>query len=129
MNVYSRIPALTRKQFLDTLLVLLNAELADSICGVIDGVIVGRFLGEEAIAAHGIATSIFLILSIFTYVITTGFQQPCTVAIGKGELRKANGLFNLTLVVTLAISVVLSWEECFSRTPSPAGWAPPAMSL
>lgn len=108
MNVYSRIPALTRKQFLDTLLVLLNAELADSICGVIDGVIVGRFLGEEAIAAHGIATSIFLILSIFTYIITTGFQQPCTVAIGRGELRKANGLFNLTLVVTLAISVVLS---------------------
>ncbi len=102
------IPALSRKQFTDTLLVLVNAELADSICGVIDGVMVSRFLGESAIAAHGIATAIFLILSIFTYVITTGFQQPCTVAIGKGETREANRIFNLMLLVTLGVSLLMA---------------------
>ena len=104
---YARIPALTRTQFLDTMLVLINAEVADAACGVIDGIVVGRFLGEEAIAAHGIASPIFIILSIFCYIISVGFQQPCTMYIGRGEMRRANGLFSATLLLTLGIAGVI----------------------
>ena len=66
MKSFSLIPALSRKQYLDTLLVLVNAELADSLCGVIDGIMVGRYLGADAMAAHGIAIPIFMIMNVFT---------------------------------------------------------------
>lgn len=108
MEKLSNIPALSRKQFLETMLVLINAELADAVCGVIDGIIVGHYLGEDAMAAHGIATPIFVLLSIFSYMITVGFQQPCTVYIGRGEPQKANGLFSATMFYTLVVAVLFS---------------------
>ena len=108
MEKYTNIPALSRNQFRDTMLVLINAELADSICGVIDGVMVGRFLGENAMAAHGIATPIFLILIIFSYIVTVGFQQPCTVAIGRGKTRRANGMYSFTMLFTLTCSLLFA---------------------
>lgn len=105
MEKISNIPVLSRKQFLDTLVVLINAELVDSICGVVDGIFVGRFLGADAIAAHGIATPIFTIMSIFIYLITAAFQQPCTVCIGRGDMKKANGLYSATMLLSMALSV------------------------
>ena len=90
------------------MLVLINAELADSICGVVDGVMVGHFLGEDAMAAHGIATPIFLILIIFSYIVTVGFQQPCTVAIGRGKTRRANGMYSFTMLFTLTCSLLFA---------------------
>lgn len=108
MEKLSNIPALSRKQFLETMLVLINAELADAACGVIDGIIVGHYLGGDAMAAHGIATPIFVLLSIFSYMITVGFQQPCTVYIGRGEPQKANGLFSATMFYTLVVAVLFS---------------------
>ena len=103
---YTRIPALTRKQFLDTMMVLITAELADSLCGVIDGIVVGRFLGPDALAAHGVATPVFTVLCIFSYMVTVGFQQPCTMAIGKGQMREANGLYSFTLLITLGMGLL-----------------------
>ena len=108
MEKFSHIPILSRKQFLDTLLVLVNAELADSICGVVDAVIVGRYLGADAIAAHGIATPVFAVISIFICMITVAFQQPCTVCIGRGEMRKANGLYSATLLLALFLSIFIA---------------------
>ena len=108
MEKLSNIPALSRKQFMETMLVLINAELADAVCGVIDGIIVGHYLGEDAMAAHGLATPIFVLLSIFSYMITVGFQQPCTVYIGRGEPQKANGLFSATMFYTLVVAVLFS---------------------
>lgn len=108
MVKYKEIPALTRKQFLDTMMVLITAELADSLCGVIDGVVVGRFLGADALAAHGVTTPIFLVLCIFSYMVTVGFQQPCSVAIGKGRLREANGLYTFALLLTLGFALVVT---------------------
>ena len=86
MEKLGNIPALSRKQFRETMLVLISAELADAVCGVIDGIVVGRFLGVDAMAAHGIAVPIFVLLTIFSYMITVGFQQPCT-CISAGEKK------------------------------------------
>lgn len=108
MERFSNIPALSRKQFLDTLLVLINAELADSICGIVDGIVVSRFLGADAIAAHGIANPIFVVMSIFTYLLIAAFQQPSTVCIGRGEWKKANGMYSATVLLALLSAVALS---------------------
>lgn len=108
MERYNNIPTLSRKQFLETMLVMVTAGLVDAICGVIDGIFVGRFLGEEALAAHGIAMPVFEVLCIFSYIITVGFQQPCTVYIGKGEKEHANGLFSAAMLMTLGVATLVA---------------------
>ena len=90
------------------MLVLITAELVDALCGVIDGIFVGRTLGEQAMAAHGIAMPIFVVLCIFSYLLTVGFQQMCTVYIGKGEKDKANGIFTASIFLTLGISILIT---------------------
>ena len=62
----------------------------------------------DSLAAHGIATPIFVLLTIFSYMITVGFQQPCTVYIGRGEPQKANGLFSATMFYTIVVAVLFS---------------------
>lgn len=90
------------------MLVLISAELADAVCGVIDGIVVGRFLGVDAMAAHGIAVPIFVLLTIFSYMITVGFQQPCTLYICRGEKTHANGLFSATMLLTAGVAVLFA---------------------
>jgi Na+-driven multidrug efflux pump len=41
-------------------------------------------------------------------MITVGFQQPCTVYIGRGEPQKANGLFSATMFYTIVVAVLFS---------------------
>ncbi len=113
MERYRNIPVLSRKLFVDTMLVLINAELADSVCSVVDGVIVGRFLGSDALAAFGLASSIYILLGIFIYMLTVGFQQACTVSIGRGEDRKANGLYSIALFITLVFSLLFTGVGLF----------------
>lgn len=108
MKNYFHITSLTRKQFLDTMLVLITAELADSLCSIIDGFVVGRYLGSAAMAAHGVATPIFVILCIFSYMLTVGFQQPCTMAIGRGRMGEARGLYTMVMLITMALSLTIA---------------------
>ena len=49
---FRHIPRETRRRFMETMLVLIVSEMADSLCGLIDGMYVGKFLGNDAMAAH-----------------------------------------------------------------------------
>lgn len=109
---------ITRKQFLETVMVLVSAELADSLSGVIDAIFISRGLGSDAIAAHGVATPVFTFLCIFAYMAAAGIQQACTASIGKGKLRQANGIYNMALLFVLGLSCLFTLTGWFF-----SGWA------
>ena len=44
--------------------VLIIAEMADALCGAVDAMYVGKFLGADAMAAHGVAAPVFTFLCI-----------------------------------------------------------------
>ena len=60
-------------------MVLIVSEMADSLCGLIDGMYVGKFLGNDAMAAHGVAAPVFTFLCIFSYLIAAAIQHACPV--------------------------------------------------
>ena len=88
--------------------VLIIAEMADALCGAVDAMYVGKFLGADAMAAHGVAAPVFTFLCIFTYLIAASLQHSCTIALGQGQTREANGYFNIAFFTILAISLVLT---------------------
>ncbi|MBQ9411051.1 MAG: hypothetical protein IJU21_05525 [Bacteroidales bacterium] len=102
------IPPATRKLFLETMLVLIISEMADALCGVIDAMYIGKFLGNDAIAAHGVSAPVFTFLCIFCYLIAAAIQHACPMAIGEGRLREANGYFNIALVTAFSLGAVLT---------------------
>ena len=93
---------------METMLVLIVSEMADSLCGLIDGMYVGKFLGNDAMAAHGVAAPVFTFLCIFSYLIAAAIQHACPVAIGENRPREANGYFNIALTSVLSLGAILT---------------------
>ena len=74
---------------------------------VIDGVVIGRFLGPESMAAYTLAAPVTSLVTAFSGLLTEGTQVLCASNLGKGDVKRARNVFSVCMVVTLAISAVL----------------------
>ena len=99
---------LIERLFKDTLLIILLSMFVSTIGYVIDGVIIGNFLGTESIAAFGLTMPYQRFVTIFPSVIVLGMQVLCSKFLGRGELREVNGIFSLAVTVALTIMIFLS---------------------
>lgn len=97
-----------RQMFNSTLSTFSISCMAFTITMVIDGIVIGQFLGTEAIAAYGLAMPIMLAKNAIFSVLATGEQSICGNCMGRGDMKSANGCFNATLIVVMAIGIVLT---------------------
>ena len=74
---------------------------------VIDGVVIGRFLGPESMAAYTLAAPVTSLVTAFSGLLTEGTQVLCASNLGKGDVKRVRNVFSVCMVVTLAISAVL----------------------
>ncbi len=97
-------------------LVLLGMVIigATNLCGFIDNIMIGRYLGDEALASVGYFSPVMAITS-FIYVITFGALILCGNFIGSGQRKKVNSLFTGTFFCTIAVSLVLVLVLVFFR--------------
>ena len=80
--------------------------LASALYQLIDGVFVGRFLGETAFAALNLAMPFVIINFALADLIGVGSSVPISIGLGKGENEQANNIFTcacLLIVVTGAL--------------------------
>lgn len=84
---------------------------------VIDGIVISNFLGREAMAAFSIATPAFVILACIANVIAYGVQTVCAKALGRGEVKRINGVFTLTMITLLILGIILSLAFYFLSEP------------
>lgn len=100
--------SITKQTFIGNLRTMSVSILAITLAMVIDGIIIGQFLGTDAIAAYGLASPIWMILNAVFAIFGTGAQSVCANCMGRGDMKKANGIFNATLIATLILSVVIA---------------------
>lgn len=105
--------AILKSIFNGTMRTITISVLATTIGMVIDGVVIGKFLGADAIAAYGLAMPIFIILNAVSGVFSTGAQSFCGNCMGRGDMKAANGAFNATIIMILSISVFLGLAFIF----------------
>lgn len=74
----------------------------------IDGLIISRFLGAEAMAGEGIALPIYSIVGVISGLIATGMQITCSQLLGRGKVKEVNRFFSQALYVGIAMSVLLT---------------------
>lgn len=98
---------LIARLFKDTLIIFLLSMFAEKAGTFIDGVITGKFLGTEAIAAFGLTMPYQKFVEIFTLVMALGMQILCSKTLGAGKLREANGIFSLALTVAVGVAIVM----------------------
>ncbi|OAB41939.1 MATE family efflux transporter [Paenibacillus glacialis] len=83
------------------------ASLSMCLYGIINGLILGRFVGPNALAAVNMASPIFNIISCIGILIAIGGNTLTAISLGEGNKEKANHYFNNAFYCLLAIAVVI----------------------
>ena len=91
------------KLFFTYFLPSLVAMLALSTYSTIDGIFVGKKLGENALAAIGIAWPIFPILIAFELLFSVGAAAMSSYFLGKGKAFRARIIFSSVFYFALFI--------------------------
>lgn len=74
---------------------------------VIDGIVIGHFLGPECMAAYALVTPVTSLVTALSGLLTEGTQVLCALNLGKGNVKHARNVFSVCMTFTVAISAVL----------------------
>ncbi len=95
------------KLFRTSVVSIVAAALAAMLGIVIDGIVIGKFLGPDSMAAYGLVTPVVNLATAFSGVLATGAQVICAQHLGTGDAKSARRAFSMCMVVTVIISAIL----------------------
>ena len=80
------------------------SALTVSLCLLIDNIMIGQFLGEEAIAAYGLANPILLLIGALGSMLSAGVQVACSRSLGRGSQEETNAGYSSAIGITAVVS-------------------------
>jgi Na+-driven multidrug efflux pump len=83
------------------------ANLITVLGSIIDGIIVGNTMGEEAITAVSFGSPIVIICSAIGTTISVGFQNQSLKSLSRGDREAAGKALTETLIIGVLISLVV----------------------
>lgn len=78
------------------------------IQSVIDGIVLGRFVGANALASVNLVLPCYSLISAFAIVMGIGGQTLVSISLGKGGKQEANNALRSVFLFLLGMSVVVS---------------------
>ena len=75
---------------------------------LVDGVLIGQFIGAEGLAAFNLVFPIFSFLSATAIVVASGGSASIGKYLGQNNQEKAKQVFNLSIIVTILFAVLFS---------------------
>ncbi len=110
-----------RKLIRQMLTAQIFSALTVSLCLLIDSVMIGRFLGVEAIAAYQLANPILLVIGALGSMLSAGIQVSCSRSLGRGAQEETNAGYSSAVVLTAGISLFLMLLVLVFRSPIATG--------
>ena len=95
-----------KKVFRQMLLSQIFSQIAITICMLVDSIMIGRFLGVDAMAAYGFANPVLLVFTAIGGLIAAGLQVVCSGYLGKGDQESINKVFSTTVIIEFFICIV-----------------------
>ena len=93
------------------------SALTVSLCLLIDSILIGRFLGVQAIAAYGLANPILLVIGAVGSMLAAGIQVACSKSLGSGSKEETDKGYSSAIGLTLGISLVFTLLVLIFRSP------------
>ena len=95
-----------KKVFKQMLLAQILSAMAITLCMIIDSIMIGRFLGVEAMAAYGFANPILLVFTAMGQLISSGLQVVCANFMGKGDTKSLNTAYSTSVIFSMILAFV-----------------------
>ncbi len=117
--LHDKIPYLFRNFAIPGIL----SSLSMCLYGIIDGIILGRYVGPNAMAAVNMASPLFNIISCIAILIAIGGNTLVGISLGRQDTKKANHYFNNASAALFVIAIAI-WIAVvfFSDFLSKDGW-------
>jgi len=90
---------------------------AMSIYSIIEGIFIGKMLGEEAFAAVNIAFPLVMINFSLADLVGVGASVPISIALGKSDYKTANNVFSCSLIMIFIASILMGSIMFFAAEP------------
>lgn len=88
-----------RKYFLFSVL----SSIASPLGMMVDGMVIGNLLGEEAMAAAGLASPLYILLSAFSGIIASGSTSLCGQYIGREQPEQVKRIFSAAMLCSTVL--------------------------
>ncbi len=95
-----------RRIFKNMLLAQIVSSAAVTICMLVDSIMIGQFLGVDAVAAYGLASPVLFIFAAFGALLSTGIQVVCSKSITRGDEDTTNDCYTASLILAFTVSVI-----------------------
>ena len=87
------------------------------IGNIVDGVIIGRCLGVDSMAAFGIVSPIMMVFALIGAIVQTGSRNRFTRLMGEGKTEKAQRVFSLSFLLSAGFGIALMIIILIFSTP------------
>ena len=102
---------IVRKTYLSFVIVSILTSITAMVGILIDNIIVGRYLGQEALGAIGIVGPVSLIFSAVGNICSGGGGARAAQTLGRGESNKVCLVFTVNILFVLVIGGLITvWE-------------------
>lgn len=101
-NIYAELPP--TKLFFRCAVPAAVTSVFGALYSVADGIFVGRFLGEDALAAVNLIMPVILIAEALSNMVATGASVNISMLLGKGDREAASRFFSFALKLIVALS-------------------------
>ena len=82
------------------------SALAVSLCLLVDNIMIGRFLGDQAMAAYSLANPLVLCIGAIGTLLSAGVQVACGKSLGSGSQEETNAGYSAALAVSAVVSAL-----------------------
>ncbi|MBR6872892.1 MAG: ATP-binding protein [Ruminococcus sp.] len=94
------------KLFRQMLLTQILSSMTVTLCMLIDSIMIGRFLGVDAMTAYGLASPVLLVFAALGCLISAGVQVVCGRTMGAGDKEQTNACFTASVALTFGVSLI-----------------------
>ena len=93
------------------------SALTVSLCLLIDSIMIGRYLGVDAIAAYQLANPILLMIGALGSMLAAGIQVVCSKSLGLGSQEETNKGYSSAVALAFGVSTALMLLVLIFRGP------------
>lgn len=80
---------------------------------LVDGILIGQFIGFEGLAAFNLVFPVFVFLAGIGITVAAGGSALIGKYLGQNKIKEANQVFNLAIILSIIFSVILSGVVLF----------------
>ena len=104
-----------RKLFRQMMITQIISSMTVTLCMLIDSIMIGQFLGTDAMAAYGYTAPVLLAFAAPGAMISAGVQVVCGKTMGSGDREGTNACFTVSVALTALIAALgLILVLCFA---------------